>query len=469
VNRLNKNIKLVFFIFCCLFISLIVYLTYFTVYEREKLIQSSYNRRLWEQEEKVVRGTIYDVKGRPLAKTQFEGETKERIYLGGEAFGPVIGYSNRRLGRAGLEDVLNTSLLGLEEKDPIVVLRQKILGAEERGNDAYLTVDQELQKKAYNLFKGKRGALAAIDPNTGAILALVSSPGYDSAKLEGIWDSLLDDPNKPLINRATQGVYPPGSSFKIVTLAAALTHNPDIEQKIYDTPGYVKVDGRVIKDHEGVKPGNYDLLNAFRVSSNSVFIKIGLDVGWNNMVSTAENFGFNKSMKADLPVAISKFPQPSLFGTDVELAEASIGQGKILATPLQMARVAAVVANGGNLISPYIVEKIVTPLGTIREASNHQTVEAINWAVAEKIRGFMTDVVRNGTGKPVYIKGIEVAGKTGSAQNPHGEPHAWFVGFAPAKNPKIALAVVVENAGAGGKNAGPIAREIFIQYLKDTQ
>ena len=115
------------------------------------------------------------------------------------------------------------------------------------------------------------------------------------------------------------------------------------------------------------------------------------------------------------------------------------------------------------------MKKIVTPLGTIREASNHQTVEAINWAVAEKIRGFMTDVVRNGTGKPVYIKGIEVAGKTGSAQNPHGEPHAWFVGFAPAKNPKIALAVVVENAGAGGKNAGPIAREIFIQYLKDTQ
>ncbi|RKL62081.1 peptidoglycan glycosyltransferase [Thermoanaerobacteraceae bacterium SP2] len=470
MDRLRKNTKIIFGIFCGLFISLIIYLSYFTAYEREKLIQSSYNRRLWEQEDRVIRGTIYDTKGRPLADTVIEDNVKKRIYPGGEALGPLMGYSDRRLGRAGLEDVLNGELLGVLEKDPMILLRQKILGVSDRGNDVYLTIDSELQKTAYKMFQGRRGALVAMDPSTGAILAMVSSPGYDPSNLQNKWDGLVKNPDKPLINRATQGLYPPGSAFKIITLAAALTSYPEIEKKIYYTPGYIKINGRIIRDYEGLWPGNYDITNAFRYSSNTVFIQIGQEVGMDNLFSMAEAFGFNARVNADIPIATSTIPRPPLLGGEVELAEDSIGQGKILSTPLQMARVASVIASGGKLVTPYILQKSVSPLGITRTVHKPETLkQVLDKSVADKVKALMVDVVQNGTGTPAYIKGITVAGKTGSAQNPFGKTHAWFVGFAPAENPKIAVAAVVENAGGGGANAGPIVREVILQYLNSLQ
>jgi len=466
MDRLKKNTKIIFVIFCGLFISLIVYLSYFTAYERDKLIQSSYNKRLWEQEDRVMRGTIYDAEGRPLADTVIEDNAKKRLYPGGEAFGPLVGYSDRRLGRAGLEDILNGELLGVLEKDPMILLRQKILGVSDKGNDVYLTVDSELQKTAYNMFRGRRGALVALDPNTGAILAMVSSPGYDPSNLQNEWDSLVEDSDKPLINRATQGLYPPGSAFKTITLAAALESNPEIETKVYYTPGYVKINGRVIRDYENLWPGNYDLTNAFRYSCNTVFIQIGQEVGADNLFSMAGAFGFNAKLNTDIPIATSTMPKPPALGGEVELAEDSIGQGKILATPLQMARVASVIASGGKLVTPYILQKSVSPLGTARTLHRAELPkQVLDKTIADKVKALMVDVVKNGTGKPAYIKGITVAGKTGSAENPHGNTHAWFVGFAPAEDPKIAVAAVVENAGGGGANAGPIVRDVILQYL----
>lgn len=467
MSNLKKNTKIVFVVFCGLFISLIVYLTYFTVYERDRLIQSSYNRRLWEQEKKVIRGTIYDAMGRPLADTVIENDTKKRIYPGGKAIGPLIGYSDKQLGRAGLENVLNGELLGITEKDPMVILRQKILGTSNKGNDVYLTLDYDLQAKAYELFANRRGALVAMDPRTGEILALVSSPGYDPTNLRDKWEDLLKDPEKPLINRATQGLYPPGSVFKIVTLAAALKNNPGIENKNFYTPGYAKVNGSIIRDYKGFKPGNYDLAGAFRYSSNSIFVQIAQEVGKDNMFEMAEAFGFNSKLKADIPVAVSKFPKPPLVGGNVELAEDSIGQGKVLVTPLQMAKITAVVANGGKDIPCHILNKSVSPLGITKslkpKLSEKESI--LSESIARKIRDFMVDVVENGTGRAAAISGVTVGGKTGSAENPHGKTHAWFTGFAPAENPKIVVSVIVENAGAGGRNAGPIAREIMFEYL----
>ncbi|MGI5858963.1 MAG: peptidoglycan D,D-transpeptidase FtsI family protein [Tepidanaerobacteraceae bacterium] len=466
MNKLDRNIKLIFAVFCTLFISLILYLTYFTTVERERLIKSSYNRRLWEQEEKVMRGTIYDRRGRPLAETGLEGESKKRIYNGGKAIGPLIGYSDRILGRAGLENVFNGELLGISEKDPVTLLRQKILGVSERGNDLYLTLDLDLQIAAYNLFRGRKGALVAMEPETGQILALVSSPGYDPSTVKSDWEALSQDKNKPLINRATQGLYPPGSSFKIITLAAALTHNPEIENETFYTPGYIKVNGSIIRDSEHLWPGEYDLSTAFRYSSNTVFIQIGQKVQQEKMMSTAQAFGFNTTNKSDIPVAKSTFPRPPIVGGKVEMAESFIGQGKILATPLEMAQVAAIIANGGRSLNPYIVQRIASPLGTsktVRQTMN--TPQVVSAQVADKVKTLMVEVVRNGTGTAASIRGTQVAGKTGSAENPHGIAHAWFVGFAPAENPKIAVAVVVENAGSGGSVAGPIARDVISQYL----
>lgn len=468
MNSFQRNIKVIFFIFCGLFISLVAYLTYFAVYQREQLIQSSYNRRIWEQEEKVLRGTIYDAKGRPLADTVIEDGNKTRIYPDGEAFGPLLGYSDRQLGRAGIEDALNSELLGLSEQDPMVILRQKILGVSDRGNDIYLTIDADLQKAAYKMFWGRKGAAVAIDPKTGAVLAMVSSPGYNPTQIKQNWDDLKENPNKPLINRATQGLYPPGSAFKIITLAAALTNKPEIESKIYYTPGYVKVNGRIIRDYEGLWPGNYDLNTAFRYSSNSIFIQIAQEIGGDALYEMAEAFGFNSEKNANISTAKSSFPRFSVINAEVELAESAIGQGKVLATPLQMAKTAAIIANGGQDVIPYILQKTVSPVGTVEKAKpTLDRKRVIDEKVAEKVKNLMVAVVENGTGTAAYINGISVAGKTGSAQNPHGAAHAWFVGFAPAEDPEIAVAVVVENGGAGGRNAGPIAKEMISTYLNN--
>ena len=222
------------------------------------------------------------------------------------------------------------------------------MGVSDWGNDVYLTIDLELQKPHMSCFG--RGALAAIDPNTAQHCSFPPDP----SQLSKNWDSLVNNPDKPLINRATQGLYPPGSTFKIITLAAALTNNPEIEKKVYHTPGYVKVKGSIIRDYEGFEPGDYDIVKAFRRSSNSVFIQIGQDVGGGKILEMAESFGFNSSMQTDVPTAVSRF-RTLVIGSQWSLLEASIGQGKILATPLQMARVAAIVANGGvhkTLCSP---------------------------------------------------------------------------------------------------------------------
>jgi len=468
MDKLERNIKLIFGIFCCLFISLIIYLTYFTAVERERLIKSSYNRRLWEQEEKVMRGTIYDRKGKPLAETGIEGDYKKRIYNGGKSIGPIVGYSERTLGRAGLEDVYNGELLGITEKDPMMLLRQKILGVSKRGSDLYLTIDLELQQTAYDMFYNRKGALVALDPKTGQILAMVSSPGFDPSTIQEDWETLSKDEAKPLINRATQGLYPPGSSFKIITLAAALENNPEIENQTYYTPGYIKINGSIIRDSEHLWPGEYDLSTAFRYSSNTVFIQISQQVEREKMISIVEAFGFNTNIKTDIPVAKSTFPRSSIIVSNVEMAESFIGQGKILSTPLQMAKATAIIANKGKDIKPYVIQKVVSPLGNAIDMKPSVTMtQVVNQQVAEKVKDLMVDVVRNGTGTKAFINNIEVAGKTGSAENPHGIAHAWFVGFAPAEDPKIAVAVVVENAGSGGTHAGPIAREIILKYLSN--
>ena len=184
------------------------------------------------------------------------------------------------------------------------------------------------------------------------------------------------------------------------------------------------------------------------------------------MLSIAEAFGFNLANKSDIPVTKSTFPRPSIVRGKIEMAESFIGQGKILSTPLEMAQVAAIIANKGKTVTPYIAEKIVSPLGNIKTIKpSMNSTQVVSTTVADKVKAMMVEVVKNGTGTATAINGIEVAGKTGSAENPHGKAHAWFVGFAPAQNPKIAVAVVVENAGSGGAVAGPIARDVILQYL----
>jgi peptidoglycan glycosyltransferase len=472
VSSLKRNIKILFGVFALLFFSLIAYLTYFQLYERDKLISSSYsvyNRRLIEQEKKILRGSILDRNGIVLAKSVIEPDgTQKRVYLDGPAFAQVIGYSRRiyQQGSTGIERAYDRELLGMVGSDPMVLLRKLILGKGQIGDNVYLTIDKTLQDLAYREMEGKKGAVVALNPKTGEILAMVSTPSYDPNLLDRDWEKIMTSPDHVVLNRATQGLYPPGSTFKIITTAAVLTYMPDLFKEVYDCKGYVVVDGSKISDFGGIAHGKENFERAFYVSCNSFFIEIGLKLGIDNLEKMAYAFGLNQRVPLEIDTAKNYFPP---IDGKVALAETSIGQGKVLVTPLTMALVASAVANDGVIMKPYLMKYVVDPYSgaLIEKNTPSKYISPITKEVADVIKALMIGVVENpeGTGRSARIPGITVAGKTGTAENPFGAPHAWFVAFAPAENPEIAVAVVVENGGEGGKIAAPIARDIIKAYL----
>jgi peptidoglycan glycosyltransferase len=471
MSNLNRNIKILFWFFSILFFGLVAYLTYFQIYERDKLITSSYsvyNRRLIEQEKKILRGSILDRNGTVLAKSVFVDGSQKREYLDGPAFAQVIGYSRRiyQQGNAGIEKAYDKELLGMVGNDPMTILRKLVLAKGQVGDNVYLTIDKTLQDLAYKEMEGKKGAVVALNPKTGEILAMVSSPSYDPNTLGENWEEIMTSSEHVVLNRAAQGLYPPGSVFKIITTAAVLTYKPELYNKIFDCKGYIIVDGNKINDFGGIAHGTEDFRQAFYRSCNSFFIQVGLDLGSENLQTMAYAFGLNKRVPLEIDTAQNYFPP---IEGKVALAESSIGQGKILVTPLTMALVASAVANDGVMMKPYLMRYVADPIsGAIIEKSTpSQYLNPISKKVADTIKQLMIGVVNNkeGTGKAAQISSITVVGKTGTAENPHGDPHAWFVGFAPAENPQIVVSVIVENGGEGGKVAAPIARDIIRAYL----
>lgn len=461
---MEKNIRNVLIAVVLLFSSLIGYLLYFEFFTRDALLTSDYNRRLWEEENKVLRGSIIDRNGAAIAETVAEGDKKNRVYYGGASIGPLVGYNSRQYGRAGIEAVYNKELLGLETKNPFILFRQNILGIKDRGYDVILTLDNGLQKAAYDALDGRKGAAVALNPKTGEILALVSSPGFDPNTIEKDWEKIKSDESSPLLNRALQGLYPPGSVFKIIPLSASLENIDGLDDMIFHCSGSTNVDGLKIKDYNGTAHGDIDINRAVEVSCNSTFIDLGLRIGAGEMGKYANGFGFNKNLDFDLPLKMSIFPNPT---SKRELALSSIGQADILATPLQMAMVTSAVANNGTIMRPYIVKGIADSEGRISYSREDEAyLSPITATTAERIKEMMINVVKNGTGTAASISGIKVAGKTGTAEVEGKDSHAWFIGFAPADDPQIVVAVIVENGGSGGQKAAPIARRIMNDYLR---
>lgn len=472
MSNLNRNIKILFGVFSVLFLGLISYLVYFQIYERDKLITSSYsvyNRRLIEQEKKILRGSILDRNGNVLAKSKIEADgSQKREYLDGFAFAQVIGYSRRiyQQGNAGIEKAFDRELLGMVGNDPMIILRKLVLAKGQVGDNVYLTIDKNLQDLAYKEMEGKKGAVVALNPKTGEILAMVSTPSYDPNTLGDNWKEIMSSPDNVVLNRATQGLYPPGSVFKIVTTAAVFKYKPELYNMSFDCKGYIMVDGNRINDFKGIAHGIEDFNQAFYRSCNSFFIQVGLNLGNENLQSMAYNFGLDKRVPLEIDTAKNYFPP---IKGKVALAETSIGQGKILVTPLTIALIASAVANDGVIMKPYLMRYVVDPIsGTVIEKSTpSEYLNPISKDVADTIKQLMIGAVndKEGTGIAARISGITVAGKTGTAENPHGAPHAWFVGFAPAENPQIVVSVIVENGGEGGKIAAPIARDMISYYL----
>ncbi len=486
----NKRAIYLLVVFGILFLTLIGYLTYLEIFHGEEYRESAYNPRNYEIEKNVLRGSIYDRNSVLLAyseKTTIEKEetvngntqiVKQnkfvRQYPYKNLYSHVIGYvsddySNRTL----LENAYNADLI---DEGLISKISREIKNKETKGKDIYLTIDHELQKVANSALGNRKGAVIAMNPKTGEILAMVSKPDFDPSKDTIDIDSLEDT---ALYSRAIQMTYPPGSVYKIITSVAGIENG--LEDEIYeDTDGVYVIeskDGNEKNDFrcQNVNKKAYGTTNldsAFTVSSNVYFCHIGSTLSTSNVQDTASKFLFNKDIKKelgfDLPVTKSQFQKGKM--TEAERAIASIGQGQTEMTPLHMALMASAIANDGVMPEPYIVSKvgISERVGKLNSGIRVTTSETSN-----KIKDMMLSCVESGTGTAAKITGVKVCGKTGSSENSvtakggadSNKTHAVFVGFAPYDDPEICVCVVIEHAGYGGTYAAPVARQVMNKYI----
>ncbi|KOV63350.1 penicillin-binding transpeptidase domain-containing protein [Streptomyces sp. MMG1121] len=432
------------------------------------------------------RGDIV-VDGEPVTGSVDTGEQLryERAYRNGPLYAPVTGFASQTYGTTFLEHAADGVLSGTDPMLSPLPLWNDMTHKPAPAGNLVTTLNRHAQEAAYRGLAGRKGAVAAIEPATGRILALVTSPSYDPGQLSGngeavasAWERLNHDPEKPMLNRAVRQTYPPGSTFKVVTAAAALDAGAvmDVDEPT-DSPEPYRLPGtttRLTNEADGCRDAS--LRTAFEWSCNTVFAKLGVDVGVTNMVATAQAFGFD-----DTTLRIPFSAATSTFDPHVDraqLALSSIGQYNTRATPLQMAMVASAVADGGQLRSPYLVERTTRHTGeTVAGSGAHPVRQVMNPATAVRLKELMTDVVREGTGGRAAIPGAVVGGKTGTAQHGVGNsgvPYAWFISWAQAKDalePQVAVAVVVEDASAnrgeisGGGDAAPIARDVMRAVL----
>ena len=407
-----------------------------------------------------------------------------RTYPGGAAFAHVTGFASFVYGRTGIEQAENDVLSGQSDNLFVRRLSDYITGRKAEGGRVVLTLQQAAQRAAYAGLQGKRGAVVALDPRTGAILAMVSTPSYDpnrlssheGDKIRAYYNGLQDDEADPLLNRVIQQTYPPGSTFKVITTAAALASGKVKPDARIPSPRELDLPqtDRNLKNFGGESCGNgktTTLADALRISCNTAFGQLGMDLGGDALRAQAEKFGLNDDgVRVPLRVAGSVFPDE--LSTPQE-AQAAIGQYDVRVTPLQMAMVAAGVANHGTIMTPYLVREVQAPdLSTLSQTRPQVYKRAVSAAVADQLTAMMQLVVTSGTARSAQIPGVPVAGKTGTAQHAEGAaPHAWFIAFAPANNPQVAIAVLVEDGGSegseatGGRVAAPIARDVMRAIL----
>ena len=464
----NKVILAVTYLGAALFLGLAGYMGYFLQVQRETVINNSYNARLDSFANRVVRGRILAADGTVLAENRTDGEGNEtRIYPFGTVFDHVVGYSSN--GKTGIESLANfyllTSHVNLAEQ-----VVNELGGAKSQGDDVYTTLDPELQQAAWAALGDHRGAVIAMEPDTGKILAMVSKPGYDPNTLAQDWEVLNADEGgqSPLLNRAAQGLYPPGSTFKIVTALEYMREHPlDYKDYRFDCSGtYVNGD-YTIRCYHGESHGSQDFVQAFANSCNGAFASLGLELDLASLKGTAEELLFNRELPlTGFPYKESSFVMEPGAGT-WEILQTSMGQGKTEMTPLHNALLTAAIANGGTLMKPYLLDRVVSAgEEEVKKFMPEAWGSLMTAQEAANLTELMEAVVTVGTASALRTDAYQAAAKTGSAEFETGrETHAWFTGFAPAQDPKLVVTVLVEEAGTGGRAAAPIARQLFDIYL----
>ncbi|MEX0797319.1 MAG: penicillin-binding transpeptidase domain-containing protein [Acidimicrobiia bacterium] len=470
------------------FTALLLGVTWFQVIRADDLKNDPRNARPALSEHGKERGVIVASDGTILARSVQDPDDAlayNREYPGGEAFAHAIGYSSFLLGNTGLESAYADELRSRRDLT-ISDLVGVILGQDLRPRSIEVTLDPALQQAAYDALGGRRGAVVAIDPRNGAVLALVSSPSYDPHPLLGdgadaAWNELLAAPGSPLSDRASRELYAPGSTFKTVVASAAIDTGAAGLETTFDDPVEFQLpgstatisnfSGRVCNDGASVT-----LLRAFVVSCNTTFADLAIQLGAIDLGITAEALGFNRDFEFAWTLPQASFSTASLADDEAALGQSGIGERDVRATPLHMAMVAATVANGGQLYSPYLVSRVFDADGNATESAEPVALgRAMAPTTASLMTQLMERVVTEGTGTAAAVPGVRVAGKTGTAQGSGEFPHPWFIGFAPVDNPTIAIAVFLEGGPdlgesvTGGAVSAPIASTLLEIWLSGEQ
>ena len=469
---MNRAMSKVFIVAVVLFVALVVNLTWIMVVRAQWFQDRPENKRNIAKEMKIKRGDIIGYDGSVIAGTERRSGYYYRDYPNGTLAPQLVGYDSVQYGRSGIEAQLNDELTGQSSDLGVQNWVDKLLGRRPKGADVKLTLVPAVQKVAQQSLQGQKGAIVVLDPKTGALIASASAPTYDPARLDDRWATLSKDPTAPLLNRPTQGLYVPGSAFKVVTASAGLdTGKVTPETPFVDTGTYVVFGGKVT-NYGGEVYGPNNFTYALTASINTTFGKVGTLLGRKRLITGAQRYGFYQKPPLPLPageiVASGRYGKQGLLSPDafmdpLDVAWAACGQEKLLATPLQMALVAGGVANGGRVMKPYYTQEIVTADGSVvGKAQPEQWLVATKALTASELNTMMQNVVNAGTGTAAALEGIQVAGKTGTAEKGDGTNLAWFIGFAPAEDPQVAIAVVIEDTqSTGGEAAAPLAAAVI--------
>jgi peptidoglycan glycosyltransferase len=477
---MNTPIARLFVIVLVLFAALVAFTSRWSVFEAQALRDNPKNRRALIEELRVKRGTIRAADGTLLARSEPAGAgTYRRVYTDAAKLLPhVIGFSDIDLGRAGIERSRNDELSG--DAGALDDILDQLRGGPDRGDDVRLSIDLGAQRTAIAGLNGRKGSVVAIEPATGRVRAMVSVPGYDpQSLLRRSTRARLDrDPDAPLLNRATQAGYPPGSTFKVVTATAALDSGQYTPQSMLNGDSPKEISGVPLANDFDQDFGDIDLTTALTHSVNTVWAQVAEKLGKRTMADYMRRYGFDTDPPLDYPKDQifpsgeyrngALLPPTSRF---VDVGRMGIGQDKLRVTPLQMAMVAATVANGGELMRPTLTQSIVDPDGRVVDRIEPERERRVmNRGTAADLTAMMENVVREGTGTAAALQGIDVAGKTGTAEivRETNVNQPWFIGFAPSKAPKIAVAVTIERSqgGQGGTEAAPIAKAVMEELLR---
>lgn len=474
---MNVRIAHLFGLVVLLFAVLVGFTSYWSVFDADSLRANRADKRPLLEQLRIRRGLILARDGTILARNKSTGHGAnrffERTYPDGTLFAHPVGYSFISRGDAGLERSYDDDLSG--KADEFQTIFNQLRGKPREGDDVRTTLDPAAQRVALAALAGRAGSVVAIEPQTGFVRVMASVPGFDLNSVPNNFARLTRAAGSPLLNRATQSGYPPGSTFKVVTATAALDSGQFTPNSVLSGKSPRVIDGVPLSNFGNEQFGDIPLTTALTHSVNTVWAQVGEKLGKSLIYRYMNRYGFNRKPRIDLPgdelrsSGVFSSPSKLLNASDaIDIGRVAIGQERLQVTPLQMAMVAAAIANHGRLMRPHLVEKVTDPDGrTVRRIRPSEESKVMSESTAQALAAMMSQVVKEGTGTAAALQGIDVAGKTGTAEKGAAN-QAWFIAFAPVQAPRVAIAATIEQTtGQGGTVAAPIAKQVMETLLRN--